>query len=79
MAGDGFIACRVRNNGTPITHAIGLPEIRQGRAQSFSFSVIGTATFGNTFDVEFESLDTSLVNDPKDIIVREFVLNGYQF
>ena len=79
MSGDGFIACRVRNNGTPITHAIGLPEIRQGRAQSFSFSVIGTATFGSTFDIEFESLDTAGANNPNDIVVREFVLNGYQF
>lgn len=79
MSGDGFIACRLRNNGTPITHAIGLPEIRQGRAQSFSFSVIGTAAFGNVFDVEFEALGTSLAPVSKDIIVREFVLNGYQF
>ena len=79
MSGDGFIACRLRNNGTPITHAIGLPEIRQGRAQSFSFSVIGTATFGSTFDVEFESLDTAGASNLNDIVVREFVLNGYQF
>ncbi len=79
MTGDGFIACRLRNGGTPITHAIGLPEIRQGRAQSFSFSVIGEATLGSVFDVEFEALDTGLSPVARDIIVREFVLNGYQF
>jgi hypothetical protein len=79
MSGDGFIACRLRANGTAFTHAIGLPEIRQGRAQSFSFSIIGVATFGDVFDVEFEAFDTSMVSSPNDIKVREFVLNGYQF
>ena len=79
MSGDGFIACRVRSNGTAIPFAIGYPEIRQGRAQNFSFSVIGSAVVGDVFDVEFESFNTSGVSTPNDILVREFVLNGYQF
>ena len=79
MSGDGFIACRVRSNGTAIPFAIGYPEIRQGRAQNFSFSVIGSAVVGDVFDVEFESFNTSGVSNPNDILVREFVLNGYQF
>jgi len=79
MSGDGFIACRLRSNGTAITDAIGYPEIRQGRAQSFTFSVIGQATFGDVFDVEFESFNTGGTSNPNDILVREFVLNGYQF
>ena len=79
MTGDGFIACRVRSNGVAIPFAIGYPEIRQGRAQSFSFSVIGTAVVGDVFDVEFEALTTAGVPTSKDILVREFVLNGYQF
>ena len=79
MSGDGFIACRVRSNGTPIPFAIGYPEIRQGRAQNFSFSVIGSAVIGDIFDVEFEAFNTSGVSSPNDILVREFVLNGYQF
>jgi hypothetical protein len=79
MSGDGFIACRLRSNGTAIPYAIGYPEIRQGRAQSFTFSVIGQATFGDVFDVEFESFNTGGTSTPKDILVREFVLNGYQF
>jgi len=79
MSGDGFIACRVRSNGTAIPFAIGYPEIRQGRAQNFSFSVIGSAVVGDVFDVEFESFNTSGVSTPNNILVREFVLNGYQF
>jgi len=79
MSGDGFIACRLRSNGTAIPYAIGYPEIRQGRAQSFTFSVIGQATFGDVFDVEFEALTTAGAPTSKDILVREFVLNGYQF
>lgn len=79
MSGDGFIACRVRSNGTPITSSIGYPEIRQGRAQNFSFSVLGSAVIGDVFDVEFESFNTSGSSNPNDILVREFVLNGYQF
>jgi len=79
MSGDGFIACRLRANGTAFSHAIGLPEIRQGRAQSFTFTIIGVANFGDVFDVEFESFNTSMSSTPKDIKVREFVLNGYQF
>jgi len=79
MSGDGFIACRVRSGGIPITYSIGYPEIRQGRAQNFSFSVIGSAVIGDVFDVEFESFNTSGVSTPNDILVREFVLNGYQF
>ena len=79
MSGDGFIACRVRSNGTPITSSIGYPEIRQGRAQNFSFSVLGSAVIGDIFDVEFESFNTVGASTPNDILVREFVLNGYQF
>ena len=79
MSGDGFIACRVRSNGTAIPFAIGYPEIRQGRAQNFSFSVIGSAILNDVFDVEFEAFNTSGVSTPNDILVREFVLNGYQF
>ena len=79
MSGDGFIACRVRSNGVAIPFAFGYPEIRQGRAQNFSFSVIGSAVIGDVFDVEFESFNTSGVSNPNDILVREFVLNGYQF
>ena len=79
MSGDGFIACRVRSNGTPITSSIGYPEIRQGRAQNFSFSVLGSAVIGDVFDVEFESFNTGGTSTPNDILVREFVLNGYQF
>ena len=79
MSGDGFIACRVRSNGTAIPFAIGYPEIRQGRAQTFSFSVIGSAVVGDVFDVEFEAFNTGGTSTPNDILVREFVLNGYQF
>ena len=79
MTGDGFIACRVRANGVAIPFAIGYPEIRQGRAQSFTFSVIGSAVVGDVFDVEFEALTTAGVPQLNDILVREFVLNGYQF
>ena len=79
MSGDGFIACRVRSNGVAIPFAIGYPEIRQGRAQSFTFSVIGSAIVGDVFDVEFEAFTTAGVPQLNDILVREFVLNGYQF
>jgi len=79
MSGDGFIACRVRSNGVPIPFSIGYPEIRQGRAQNFSFSVIGSAVVGDVFDVEFEAFTTAGVPQLNDILVREFVLNGYQF
>lgn len=83
MSGNGFIACRLRaDSGSgpfAFTHAIGLPEIRSGIAQAFTFSIIGVANLGDVFDVEFEAFNTSMVSTPNEIIVREFVLNGYQF
>tara|TARA_R110000765_G_scaffold5492_6_gene17254 strand:- start:919 stop:2817 length:1899 start_codon:yes stop_codon:yes gene_type:complete len=80
MSGDGFIRCRLRSNGNAISFSEGSAEIRQGRGQALAFSVIGVATLGDVFDVEFTALDTDNATlNSNDILVREFVLNGYQF
>lgn len=73
QAGNGVITMRLRNNGTPITFAVGTTEIRSGIADTLSFSVIGQAAFGDVFDVEVES------SGGADVLVSEFILNGYQF
>ena len=64
---------RLRNNGTAITTTVGTTEIRQGIADTLTFSVIGQAVLGDVFDVEVES------SGGVDVLVSEFVLNGYQF
>ena len=80
MSGDGFIRCRLRSNGNAIAFSEGSAEIRQGRGQALAFSVIGVATLGDVFDVEFTALDTDNATPiAEDIKIREFVLNGYQF
>ena len=73
QSGNGEITMRLRNNGTPITFAVGTTEIRSAIADTLSFSVIGQATFGDVFDVEVES------SGGADVLVSEFILNGYQF
>ena len=73
QSGNGVITMRLRNNGTAITTTVGTTEIRQGIADTLSFSVIGQAVLGDVFDVEVES------SGGTDVLVSEFVLNGYQF
>ena len=73
QSGNGVITMRLRNSGTPITFAVGTTEIRSAIADTLSFSVIGQATFGDVFDVEVES------SGGADVLVSEFILNGYQF
>ncbi len=73
QAGNGVITMRLRNNGTAITTTVGTTEIRSGIADTLSFSVIGQAVLGDVFDVEVES------SGGTDVLVSEFVLNGYQF
>ena len=73
QSGNGVITMRLRNNGTAITTTVGTTEIRSGIADTLSFSVIGQAVLGDVFDVEVES------SGGTDVLVSEFVLNGYQF
>jgi hypothetical protein len=73
QGGNGVITMRLRNNGTAITTTVGTTEIRQGIADTLTFSVIGQAVLGDVFDVEVES------SGGADVLVSEFVLNGYQF
>ncbi len=73
QAGNAFITCRLRGNGVAIPAPVGVVEIKSGNAQVLSFSVLGVASPGNVFDVEFESSTGS------DVTVTDFVLNGYQF
>jgi hypothetical protein len=80
---NGFIECVLRGgDGTTqneILTSIGRTEVK-GFANSFSFSVIGTATIGSVFDVVFKTYkDTGAIADDRGLIVSEFVLNGYQF
>ena len=77
--GDGFIVIRLRQNGVPITSTFGTAEIRQSRAESLTFSIIGQATFGDVFDIEIESQNTSGVIQNANVLVRNLTLNGYQF
>ena len=73
QSGNGVITMRLRNNGVAITTTVGTTEIRSGIADTLSFSVIGQAVLGDVFDVEVES------SGGVDVLVSEFVLNGYQF
>ena len=73
QSGNGVITMRLRNNGTAITTTVGTTEIRSGIADTLTFSVIGQAVLGDVFDVEVES------SGGTDVLVSEFVLNGYQF
>lgn len=71
--GNAFITCRLRANGVPISAPVGVVEIRSGNSQVLSFSVLGVASQGDVFDIEFESSTAS------DVTVTDLVLNGYQF
>jgi hypothetical protein len=73
QSGDAFITIRLRKNGTANTLTVGKTEIRQGRAELISFSVLGDATQGDVFDIEVESSNSN------DILVSELTLNGFQF
>ena len=73
LATSGFITCRLRGSGVAIPAPVGVVQIKSNNAEVLSFSVIGTAAFGNVFDVEFES------STGADVTVSDFVLNGYQF
>ncbi len=73
QGGNAFITCRLRGNGIAIPAPVGVVEIRSGVSQVLSFSVLGVASQGDVFDVEFESSTGS------DVTVLDFVLNGYQF
>jgi len=73
QAGDAFITIRLRKNGTANTLTVGKTEIRQGRAELISFSVLGDAVQSDVFDIEVESSNST------DILVSELTLNGYQF
>ena len=73
QTGNAFITCRLRGNGTAIPAPVGVVEIRSGVSQVLSFSVLGVASQGDVFDIEFESSNGS------DITVLDIVLNGYQF
>jgi len=84
---DGFIQCVLRAGDgvtqTEITSSIGVTEVK-GFANSLSFSVIGQATLGSVFDVVFKTFDKNGVAPAnevtsRELVVREFVLNGYQF
>ena len=77
--GDGFIEIRLRRNGVAITTTTGRTEIRQSRAESISFTIIGQATFGDVFDLEVECQNTSGVIQNANVLVRDLTLNGYQF
>ena len=78
-SGDGFVEMRLRSNGTAITTQVGRTEIRQSRAESLTFSVLGTAKLGDVFDIEVECQDTSGSPTGIDVLVRDLTLNGYQF
>jgi len=78
-SGDGFIEIRIRQNGTAITTTVGKTEIRQGRAELISFSLLGIATIGDVFDIEIECQDTGGSLDNVDVLVRDLTWNGYQF
>jgi hypothetical protein len=73
QSGSAFITCRLRGNGVAIPAPVGVVEIRSGVSQVLSFSVLGVASQGDVFDIEFESSNGS------DITVLDIVLNGYQF
>jgi len=77
--GDGFIIIRLRQNGVAITTTIGKTEIRQSRAESLSFTIIGQANFGDVFDLEIECQNTSGVIQNANVLVRDLTVNGYQF
>lgn len=73
MSGSGFITIRVRQNGFPISAPIGKTEIRSGVSELINFSIVGVTTIGDLFDFEVESSTSN------DVLVSEFVVNGYQF
>jgi hypothetical protein len=73
QAGNGVITMRLRSNGVAITTTVGTSEIKQSVADTLTFSVIGQANIGDIFDIEVES------SGGADVLVSEFVLNGYQF
>lgn len=73
QTGNGVITARLRNNGIPITSSVGTTEIRNGIADTLSFSVLGQAVLGNVFDIEIESSGGS------DVLVSNLTLNGYNF
>ena len=73
QSGDAFITIRLRKNGVANTIVVGKTEIRQGRAEQLSFSVLGDAQQSDLFDLEVES------SNGNDVLVRDLTLNGYQF
>jgi hypothetical protein len=73
MTGNGFITIRVRQNGVSFPAPKGVTEIRTGVADSINFSVVGVTTIGDVFDFEVES------SSGADVLISEFVVNGYQF
>ena len=73
QSGNGVITARLRNNGTAITSSVGTTEIRQGIADTLSFSVLGQAVLGSVFDIEIESSGAA------DVLVSNLTLNGYNF
>jgi hypothetical protein len=73
MTGNGFITIRVRQNGFAFPAPKGVTEIRTGVADSINFSVVGVTTIGDVFDFEVES------SSGADVLMSEFVVNGYQF
>jgi len=77
--GDGFIEIRLRQNGVAITTTTGRTEIRQSRAESLSFTIIGQANFGDVFDLEVECQNTTGIIQNANVLVRDLTLNGYQF
>ena len=73
VSGNAFITIRLRKNGVANTLVVGKTQIRQGIAESISFSILGDAQQGDIFDLEVESSDGS------DVLVSDLTLNGYQF
>jgi hypothetical protein len=73
---NGIINCRLRftRGGvtTSLPFALGVTELK-GSAEALSFTTLGTAEFGDIFDVEF------LRDSAGTLTVTDFTLNGYQF
>jgi hypothetical protein len=73
QAGNGNITMRARQNGVAIPAPVGVTEIRTGIADTLNFSILGFTTIGDIFDFEVES------SGGADVLISEFVVNGYQF
>ena len=72
MSGNGDITLRLVQNGTAITTSVGVAEIKSSVAETITFSVIGTATQGDDFQIQVES------SSGNDVLVSELSFNGYQ-